>query len=85
MDVSQNRIIEESDCSICGQCITHCPTGALRERDDTSKIFRALADPETITVVQVAPVVNRLGRGPGYAGLYGDGRPDGSRAEKNRF
>ncbi|MFR8470317.1 hydrogenase [Eisenbergiella tayi] len=57
VDVSQNRIIEESDCSICGQCITHCPTGALRERDDTSKIFRALADPETITVVQVAPAV----------------------------
>ncbi len=57
VDVSQNRIIEESDCSICGQCITHCPTGALRERDDTAKVFRALADPETVTVVQVAPAV----------------------------
>ena len=22
-------------CVACGQCITHCPTGALRERDDT--------------------------------------------------
>lgn len=57
VDVSQNRCIEESDCSICGQCITHCPTGALRERDDTQKVFRALADPETVTVVQVAPAV----------------------------
>lgn len=57
VDVSQNRTIEESDCSICGQCITHCPTGALRERDDTDKVFRALADPETVTVVQVAPAV----------------------------
>lgn len=57
VDVSRNRTIEESDCSICGQCITHCPTGALRERDDTDKVFRALADPETVTVVQVAPAV----------------------------
>ena len=57
VDVSNNRTIEESDCSICGQCITHCPTGALRERDDTGKVFRALADPETVTVVQVAPAV----------------------------
>lgn len=57
VDVSQNRNIEESDCSICGQCITHCPTGALRERDDTMKVFKALADQEIITVVQVAPAV----------------------------
>ena len=57
VDVSHNRTIEESDCSVCGQCITHCPTGALRERDDTAKVFRALADPEVVTVVQVAPAV----------------------------
>ena len=57
VDVSRNRTIEESDCSVCGQCITHCPTGALRERDDTAKVFRALADPEIVTVVQVAPAV----------------------------
>lgn len=57
VDVSRNRTIEESDCSVCGQCITHCPTGALRERDDTGKIFKVLANPEIITVVQVAPAV----------------------------
>ena len=57
VDVSRNCTIEESDCSVCGQCITHCPTGALRERDDTAKVFRALADPEIVTVVQVAPAV----------------------------
>ncbi len=57
VDVSRNRCIGESDCSLCGQCITHCPTGALRERDDLPKVFRALADPETVTVVQVAPAV----------------------------
>lgn len=57
VDVSGNRCIEESDCSICGQCITHCPTGALRERDDLDRVFEVLADPEMITVVQVAPAV----------------------------
>lgn len=57
VDVADNKTIDCSDCTLCGQCITHCPTGALRERDDTYKAFEALADPEKITVVQVAPAV----------------------------
>ena len=57
VDVSHNRTIREADCSFCGQCITHCPTGALRERDDTELVLDALADPEITTVVQVAPAV----------------------------
>ncbi len=57
VDVSLNRKITDSDCSLCGQCITHCPVGALRERDDTDKAFAALADPNRITVVQIAPAV----------------------------
>ena len=57
IDVSGNRFIKESDCSLCGQCITHCPTGALRERDDTARAFSALAAPDKVTVVQIAPAV----------------------------
>ena len=49
--------IAESACTLCGQCITHCPTGALRERDDTDRVFEALADPEKVVVVQIAPAV----------------------------
>lgn len=49
--------IAAADCSLCGQCITHCPTGALRERDDVPKVFAALADSSKVTAVQVAPAV----------------------------
>ena len=57
IDVASANTIEEADCALCGQCVTHCPTGALRERDDTQRAFAALADPEKITVVQIAPAV----------------------------
>jgi NADP-reducing hydrogenase subunit HndD len=57
VDVSLNRKIKNSDCALCGQCITHCPVGALRERDDTQRAFDALADSDKITVVQIAPAV----------------------------
>ena len=57
VDVSHNRKIRESDCSYCGQCVTHCPVNALQERDDTEKVWAALADPTITTVVSVAPAV----------------------------
>lgn len=57
INVTGNRTINEADCSLCGQCITHCPVGALHERDDTEKLWRALADPNKTVVVQVAPAV----------------------------
>ena len=55
--VKEHKKLWETDCSLCGQCITHCPTGALRERDDTQKVYDALADENKITVVQFAPAV----------------------------
>ena len=55
--VRENNDISDIDCSLCGQCITHCPVGALRERDDRIPLNDALEDPDKITVVQVAPAV----------------------------
>ncbi len=57
VDVTGYTNIRESNCTLCGQCITHCPTGALRERDDIDKVISALSDPEKITIVQIAPAV----------------------------
>jgi len=52
-----NRNIMETNCIFCGQCINACPVGALTEKDDTAKVWAAIADPEKIVVVQPAPAV----------------------------
>ena len=54
-------------CVDCGQCIAVCPTGALYEKDATSGVFAALADPEKTVFVQTAPAVRAaLGEAFGY-------------------
>ncbi len=57
IDTADRRPIAETACTFCGQCVTHCPTGALTVRDDTDRVLEALANPELTTVIQVAPAV----------------------------
>ena len=57
VNVVGGRSIRDTQCALCGQCITHCPTGALRERDDTDRVFDALADPDVTVIAQIAPSV----------------------------
>ena len=57
VEVAGGKSIRDVNCALCGQCITHCPVGALTVRDDTRKVREAIADPEKIVVVQVAPAV----------------------------
>ncbi len=49
--------LDQSDCTLCGQCITHCPVGALQERDDTERLMEAIQDPEKTVMLQIAPAV----------------------------
>ncbi len=58
--VSGGRSIQNADCALCGQCITHCPVNALSARDDTKALFGlggAMNDPDKVVVMQVAPAV----------------------------
>ncbi|MFA7061928.1 MAG: NADH-dependent [FeFe] hydrogenase, group A6 [Pedobacter sp.] len=45
----------EVNCIGCGQCVTHCPTAALTERDETDEIWAAIEDPAKHVVIQTAP------------------------------
>ncbi|MGC9331137.1 MAG: 2Fe-2S iron-sulfur cluster-binding protein, partial [Bacteroidales bacterium] len=49
-------------CTNCGQCVTHCPTGALVEKNYIDQVWDAINDPNLHVVVQTAPAV-RIGLG----------------------
>ncbi len=49
--------LNEVPCVNCGQCIVACPTGALREKDNTDQVWEALADESKVVIVQTAPAV----------------------------
>ncbi|HPD00209.1 MAG TPA: NADH-dependent [FeFe] hydrogenase, group A6 [Acetivibrio sp.] len=71
-----NKSLSEVPCVNCGQCITVCPVGALREKDDTDKVWQALDDPDMHVIVQTAPAV-RVALGEEF------GMPIGSRVTSN--
>jgi NADP-reducing hydrogenase subunit HndD len=53
MHLPMNEIV----CTNCGQCITHCPTGALTERRYYDEIWDAIDDPDKHVVINTAPSV----------------------------
>ena len=55
------------NCTNCGQCTTVCPVGALKEKDSTEAVWKALFDNTKRVVVQTAPAVRAaLGEEFGY-------------------
>ena len=49
--------LDDINCTLCGQCVNVCPVGALAEKDDTDKVWGALADDSKHVVVQFSPAV----------------------------
>ena len=66
--------VAASPCVACGQCVMVCPTGALAERDQTQEVLNYLADPDVVTVFQMAPAI-RVGFGEEF------GLPPGTNVE----
>lgn len=52
-----HRKLNDVNCALCGQCINVCPVGALREKDHTQLVWKAINDPKKHVVVQTAPAV----------------------------
>nr|MDA8410585.1 NADH-dependent [FeFe] hydrogenase, group A6 [Treponema sp.] len=62
-----NRPISEIVCINCGQCVAHCPTGALHEKPTGDHVWKAIDDPSKIVAVQTAPAIRAaLGEEFGY-------------------
>jgi len=55
---SMNDVI----CTNCGQCVNHCPTGALVEKNYIEEVWSAISDKDKYVVIQTAPAV-RVGLG----------------------
>lgn len=59
-------------CINCGQCINRCPTGALRAKDPSDDIWKAIDDPKKHVVIQTAPSIRasigeEFGLPPGHS------------------
>jgi NADP-reducing hydrogenase subunit HndD len=64
---SEEELLGDSICANCGQCVLVCPVGALKEKNSTDDVWKALYDKSKTVIVQTAPAVRAaLGELFGY-------------------
>ncbi len=54
---SFDKMLKDTNCTSCGQCVAVCPTGALTEHDNTDQLMDDLRNPDKIVIAQPAPAV----------------------------
>jgi len=59
--------LNSSSCTFCGQCVSVCPVDALKEKEETQKVWDALLDSTKKVFIQTAPAIRAaLGEEFGY-------------------
>lgn len=56
----EGKNINDLSCTLCGQCITHCPTNALSQKSDTDKLLGTngvINNKDKVKVISIAPAV----------------------------
>jgi NADH-quinone oxidoreductase subunit G len=64
------RDLGAGECVNCGQCAAVCPTGALTPALEIEAVWKAIHDPNTVVVAQIAPAV-RVAIGERFGNEYG--------------
>ncbi|KYH34324.1 NADP-reducing hydrogenase subunit HndC [Clostridium tepidiprofundi DSM 19306] len=62
VEPAYGKLLGETVCTNCGQCILVCPVGALHEKENIKDVWKAISDDDKYVVVQTAPAV-RVGLG----------------------
>ncbi|MFH1846226.1 MAG: NADH-dependent [FeFe] hydrogenase, group A6 [Candidatus Omnitrophota bacterium] len=50
-----DKPLDDVICINCGQCINRCPTGALKSKDPSEEVWKAIDDPTKHVIIQTAP------------------------------
>ncbi|SJZ70855.1 NADH-dependent [FeFe] hydrogenase, group A6 [Selenihalanaerobacter shriftii] len=51
------QVLKDVACTYCGQCIHACPVAAIKEIDDTERVWQELSNENKHVVIQIAPAV----------------------------